>query len=82
MQQKRSFIQSIKDCWYLAKPYWASEDKYKAIGLVSVVITLNLLSVYVSVLFNKWNNKFYDANRSKLEWQVHMDHVEGQFRFF
>lgn len=61
MQQKRSFIQSIKDCWYLAKPYWASEDKYKAIGLVSVVITLNLLSVYVSVLFNKWNNKFYDA---------------------
>jgi putative ATP-binding cassette transporter len=61
LQARRTVIQSIKDCWYLAKPYWTSEDKWRAIGLVSVVIALNLLSVYMSVLFNKWYNEFYDS---------------------
>lgn len=59
--QKRSFTQSFKDCWSLAKPYWASDEKWRAIGLVSVVIILNLLTVYMSVLLNKWNNSFYDS---------------------
>lgn len=58
---KRTPWQSIKDCWHLAKPYWASEDKWRAIGLIAVVIIFNLLVVYMSVLFNKWNNAFYDS---------------------
>ncbi|MDD3265558.1 MAG: ABC transporter ATP-binding protein/permease [Burkholderiales bacterium] len=59
--QKRTLIQSFKDCWNLAKPYWASNEKWRAIALVSVVIILNLLTVYMSVLLNKWNNSFYDS---------------------
>lgn len=58
---KRSPIQSIKDCWHLARPYWSSEEKWRAIGLIAIVIVFNLLVVYMSVLFNKWNNAFYDS---------------------
>lgn len=58
---KSSPIKSLKDCWQLAKPYWSSEEKWRAIGLILVVIAFNLLVVYMSVLFNKWNNAFYDS---------------------
>lgn len=61
VQVKRSPLQSLKDCWHLTRPYWTSEDKWRAIGLILVVITFNLLVVYMSVLFNKWNNLFYDS---------------------
>lgn len=58
---KRSPLKWLKDSWHLARPYWSSEDKWRAIGLVSIVIIFNLLTVYMSVLFNKWNNKMYDS---------------------
>jgi putative ATP-binding cassette transporter len=51
----------LKDAWHLARPFWVSEQKYKALGLIGLVIIFNLLTVYMSVLFNKWNNGFYDA---------------------
>ncbi|MCC2625035.1 MAG: transporter ATP-binding protein [Burkholderiales bacterium] len=50
-----------KDAWFLAKPYWKSPDRPKAMGLLSIVITLNLLMVAMSVAINKWYSKFYDA---------------------
>ena len=51
----------IKDAWHLARPYWVSDQKYKSIGLIAIVIALNLLSVYMTVLLNKWNNGFYET---------------------
>ncbi len=51
----------LKDAWHLARPYWISDQKYISIALITLVIIFNLLSVYVSVLLNKWNNGFYDA---------------------
>jgi putative ATP-binding cassette transporter len=57
----RKPIQWLKDSWHLARPYWTSEDKWRAITLVSIVIVFNLLTVYMSVLFNKWNNSMYDS---------------------
>ena len=50
-----------KDAWFLARPYWTSDQKYKSLGLIILVIIFNMLTVYMSVLFNKWNNVFYDA---------------------
>lgn len=61
LQAKRSPWKSFKDCWHLTRPYWTSDDKWRAIGLILVVIAFNLLVVYMSVLFNKWNNSFYDS---------------------
>lgn len=45
----------------LAKPYWTSNEKWPAIGLLAVIISLTLGIVYLNVQFNSWYNDFYDA---------------------
>src|SRR5580704_1162423 len=52
---------SIRDAWRLAKPYWVSEEKWPARGLLLAVVALNLGNVYISVRLNEWNNAFYNA---------------------
>ncbi|QLG87283.1 ABC transporter ATP-binding protein/permease [Chitinibacter bivalviorum] len=47
--------------WQLAKPYWVSEDKYRAWGLLALVISLSLGLVYMNVQFNSWYNEFYNT---------------------
>ncbi len=47
--------------WYLFKGYWSSGEKWKARGLLAVVIGLNFASVYFLVLLNNWYNDFYNA---------------------
>lgn len=51
--------------WRLIKPYWISEDKWKAGGLLLAVVALALGMVYLNVLFNEWNRDFYNALESK-----------------
>jgi vitamin B12/bleomycin/antimicrobial peptide transport system ATP-binding/permease protein len=51
----------LRAAWRLTRPYWLSEQKRSAWGLLAVVVALNLGNVYVSVLLNKWNNTFYNA---------------------
>jgi putative ATP-binding cassette transporter len=47
--------------WALVTPYWSSDQKWAAWGLLGVVVGLNLGLVYISVLFNRWMNGFYNA---------------------
>jgi putative ATP-binding cassette transporter len=51
--------------WRLIKPYWVSEEKWKAIGLLATVVGLALGMVYVNVLLNQWNRDFYNALENK-----------------
>ena len=51
----------LADLWSLTKPYWFSEDRWAARGLLAVIVALNLALVYVNVLINRWNNDFYNA---------------------
>ena len=51
--------------WRLLKPYWVSEEKWKARGLLAAVVALALGMVYLNVLFNEWNRVFYNALESK-----------------
>jgi len=58
--------------WRLTRPYWFAEDRWYARGLFAVVIGLTLGGVYLEVLFNSWNNAFYNALQEKNEaefWQ-------------
>ncbi len=55
----------LRDTWRLIKPYWMSEERYTAWLLLSAVIALTLAMVYVNVLFNYWNNDFYNALQEK-----------------
>jgi putative ATP-binding cassette transporter len=53
--------QIMRDAWRLVKPYWTSEEKWSARGLLLAVIALELGKVYISVRINAWNNAFYNA---------------------
>jgi putative ATP-binding cassette transporter len=67
-----SFWAFLGKTWALAKPYWQSEDKAWAWGLLLVTVALSLGSVYLSVWFNEWYNTFYNALQNKDEavfWQ-------------
>jgi vitamin B12/bleomycin/antimicrobial peptide transport system ATP-binding/permease protein len=51
----------LRQAWDLAWPYWNSEEKWTARGLLLAVIALNLITVALNVRLNTWNNDFYDA---------------------
>lgn len=55
---KRGFL---RQAWDLAWPYWNSDEKWTARGLLLAVIALNLITVGLNVRLNAWNNDFYDA---------------------
>lgn len=55
----------LRELWRLAGPYWRSEDRWAGRGLLAVVVALNLAMVYLNVLFNEWNNLFYNALQDK-----------------
>jgi len=55
----------LRDAWAMAGPYWRSEDRWAARGLLVVVVALNLGIVYLNVLLNQWNNGFYNALQDK-----------------
>ena len=59
------FKAQARKVWALSLPYFQSEQKWKARGLLALIIVLNLGTVYMSVLINAWNAVFYDALQAK-----------------
>ena len=51
----------FKVFWHLCRGYWKSDQKWKALGLLGVVIALNFAAVYLLVQLNNWYNTFYNA---------------------
>jgi putative ATP-binding cassette transporter len=51
----------LADLWALTYPYWFSEERWVARGLLAVVIGLKLGLVFVLVLVNQWNNAFFNT---------------------
>ncbi|MGF6758446.1 ABC transporter ATP-binding protein/permease [Paraburkholderia sp. GAS334] len=47
--------------WGLIKPYWVSEDRWRARGLLAIVIAMNMTMVAANVWFNSWQRTFFDA---------------------
>jgi putative ATP-binding cassette transporter len=69
MQQKatlsidaRTFLGNF---WRLTRPYWFSEERWIARGLLAAVVTLNLSTVYIMVQFTEWQRLFYNALQEK-----------------
>ena len=68
----KSFNTFVKRVIKLATPYFQSDEKWQARGLLLAIILLNLATVYMAVQFNDWNRVFYDALQAKDEpvfWQ-------------
>jgi vitamin B12/bleomycin/antimicrobial peptide transport system ATP-binding/permease protein len=51
----------LRQAWDMAWPYWKSDEKWSAWGLLGTIIALNLISVWLNVRFNSWYNDFYNA---------------------
>ena len=51
----------LADLWLLTKPFWWSEERWAARGLLALIVALNLGLVYINVLINQWNNDFYNT---------------------
>ena len=65
--------------WTLFKGYWSSEEKWKARGLLAIVLALNLICVFLLVKLNDWYNEFYNALQ---EYQQELFFpLIGQFTF-
>ncbi|WP_375412307.1 ABC transporter ATP-binding protein/permease [uncultured Bradyrhizobium sp.] len=60
--------------WRIAAPYFYSEDKWAGRGLLAAVIAIELAVVFLTVLFNRWNNVFYNAlqerNQAVFTYQI------------
>lgn len=63
----RQFNLFMRKAWALSLPYFTSDQKWKARGLLAAIVVLNLASVYMLVLLNSWNRLFYDALQAKNE---------------
>jgi putative ATP-binding cassette transporter len=60
--QKLSAVRgTVRKVWALTTPYFGSDEKWKARGLLAAIVALNLAAVYMLVLINDWNRTFYDA---------------------
>ena len=63
----RGIVPFLKDAWHLARPYYFSEDKWFARGMLFAVLALRLCLVGMSVVLNYWNNAFFTALQEK-DW--------------
>ena len=59
---RRSFLGNV---WALSRPYWTSEERWSAWGLLAAIVVLNLAVVGLSVLFNQWYGRFYNSLQDK-----------------
>lgn len=55
----------LRDAWALARPYWSSEERWPARGLLALVVALNLSLVGMTVLLTYWQRAFYNTLEAK-----------------
>ncbi|MGK9231554.1 ABC transporter ATP-binding protein/permease [Inquilinus limosus] len=58
---KQSTRRFWKDLFALLMPFWRSKEKWPAIGLLAAVLALTFGTVYLSVQFSYWRNRWYTA---------------------
>lgn len=51
----------MRRAWRLAGPYWSSEERWRARGLLALVVALTLGQIVVTVFYNNWNRQFFQA---------------------
>jgi putative ATP-binding cassette transporter len=60
-----SFLTGLAEAWKLAKPYFWSEEKWFARGLLLTIILLNLSLVAMNVEFTYFQKYFYNALQAR-----------------
>ncbi|HET9146834.1 MAG TPA: ABC transporter ATP-binding protein/permease [Acetobacteraceae bacterium] len=75
----RGIKEGLSDAWRLAKPYFRSEEKWIAWGLLAAIIALNLFMVYLNVIYTYWYKIAYNALEAKNEAQFFTSMFTYQF---
>lgn len=65
----RGMIATLATIWRIAIPYFRSEDRWAGRALLAAVVAIELAIVGLTVLFNTWNNTFYNALQDR-NWDV------------
>src|SRR3954452_24710865 len=55
----------LRDAWSLAKPYYTSDEKWSAWGLLIAILVLRLLLVGMTVILSFWNREFFNTLQDK-----------------
>jgi putative ATP-binding cassette transporter len=58
---QRTNLGMLKEAWSIARPYWFSEERWVARGLLASVLAMNLTQVWINVRLNTWRNDFYNT---------------------
>jgi putative ATP-binding cassette transporter len=58
---RRRILPFLRDVWALARPYWRSEDRWRARLLLAAVVILELSLVAMNVLLSYWNREFFNS---------------------
>lgn len=51
----------IAAAWRIARPYWVSEERWPARGLLALLVVIDLSKVYIAVRYTFWHRDFWDA---------------------
>ena len=57
----RNIAKLLREAWALASPYYRSEERWFARGMLAAIIILGQISVGLTVLINFWYGQFYDT---------------------
>ena len=57
----RGMFSALATVWRIASPYFSSEDRWAGRVLLAAVVAIELSIVGLTVLYNSWNNVFYNA---------------------
>ncbi|MCK8783006.1 ABC transporter ATP-binding protein/permease [Roseomonas sp. NAR14] len=63
----RRIVSFLHDAWALARPYWTSEERWRARGMLALLVVLNLSLVGLNVLLTFWQRAFYNALEAR-DW--------------
>jgi putative ATP-binding cassette transporter len=58
---ERTRLGMLKEAWSIARPFWFSEERWLARGLLAAVLAMNLAQVWINVRLNSWRNDFYNS---------------------
>jgi vitamin B12/bleomycin/antimicrobial peptide transport system ATP-binding/permease protein len=71
----RGIFSTLAIVWRIASPYFYSEDRWPGRILLAAVVAIELALVGLNVLYNSWNNSFYNALQDK-NWDAFVYQLE------
>jgi putative ATP-binding cassette transporter len=52
---------TLREVWRITRPYWVSEERWVARGLLAAILAMNFVQVWINVRLNSWRNDFYNT---------------------